>query len=208
MSAAPLTIALAKGRLLKDALKLLAKAGIEPLEDLATTRRLIVPATGNTRLLLLKDPDVAVYVERGAADAGIVGSDQVAESGCDLLEPRHLAIGRCRLSVCAPGPVDRPLEPQPGRALRIATKYPRLARRLLAERGVAIEVLELQGSVELAPMVGLSDAIVDLVETGRTLQENGLTERERLFEVNGMLVVNRAAWRLRLDRVRALVAAL
>lgn len=205
---APLTIALAKGRLLGDAIARLARLGIVPAEDPARTRLLVLPASGDARLLLLKDPDVPVYVERGAADAGIVGVDQVRESGCDVLEPLDLDIGRCRLSLCAPGPAERELAPLPGRALRIATKYPRLATRLLAQKGLGTEILELRGSVELAPVVGLADAIVDLVETGKTLQQNGLSERETLMPVSGRLIVNRAAWRLKMGQVQALIAGL
>lgn len=203
-----LTIALAKGRLLGDAVRLLARAGIVPAEDLAKTRQLVVEATGGARLLVLKDPDVPVYVERGAADVGIVGVDQIRESGCDVLEPLDLAVGRCRLSLCAPGPKEQALTTLPGRALRIATKYPQLATKLLAARGLGIEVLHLQGSVELAPVVGLADAIVDLVETGRTLAQNGLSERETLLHVSGRLIANRAAWRLKMSAVQALVVAL
>jgi len=203
-----LTIALAKGRLLSHTVGLLAKAGIVPSEDLAKTRLLVVPATGDAKLLMLKDPDVPVYVERGAADVGIVGADQLRESACDVLEPLDLGIGHCRLSLCAMGPKERELEPLPGRALRIATKYPHLASTLLAARGLGIEVLKLQGSVELAPVVGLADAIVDLVETGRTLEQNGLSEREVLLEVSGRLVVNRASWRLKLAEVQRLIAAI
>ena len=203
-----LTIALAKGRLLREAVARLARADIVPVEDVTKTRLLVVPAGADVRLLLLKDPDVPVYVERGAADVGIVGVDQLRESGCDLLEPLDLGLGRCRLSLCAPGPAEAPLVPLPGRALRIATKYPRVATELLGHRGVAIEVLELQGSVELAPVVGLADAIVDLVETGTTLRQNGLSERETLLDVSARVVVNRAAWRLKLPRVQALLRAL
>lgn len=203
-----LTIALAKGRLLTETLRRLAVAGIVPTEDVKTTRHLVIPASGGVRLLLLKDPDVPVYVERGAADAGVVGLDQIRESGCDVLEPLDLGIGVCRLSLCALGSPDDELKALPGRALRIATKYPRIARQSLSARGVGIEILELQGSVELAPVVGLSDAIVDLVETGRTLTENGLSERERLLEVSGRLVVNRAAWRLKMEAIQKLVAAM
>jgi ATP phosphoribosyltransferase len=203
-----LTIALAKGRLLETTVRLLAQAGIVPSEDLAKTRLLVVPASNDTRLLLLKDPDVPVYVERGAADVGIVGVDQLRESGCDVLEPLDLGIGRCRLSLCAMGPADRELVPLPGRALRIATKYPQVTTKLFAARGQGVEILRLQGSVELAPVVGLADAIVDLVETGRTLVQNGLSERETLLQVSGRLIVNRASWRLKMSAVQALVAAL
>lgn len=208
MPAESLTIALAKGRLLKDAVAMLARLGIVPSEDLQKTRQLVVEATGNTRLLLLKDPDVAVYVEHGAADVGIVGVDQLRESGCDVLEPLELSIGKCRLSLCAPGPAGAELKRLPGRALRVATKYPHLATRLLGQKGLGIEILELQGSVELAPVVGLADAIVDLVETGRTLVENGLSERETLLHVSGRLIVNRASWRLKMGAIQSLIAGL
>jgi ATP phosphoribosyltransferase len=204
----PLTLALAKGRLLNEAVARLATLGIVPSEDLQKTRLLVVPASNDVRLLLLKDPDVPVYVERGAADVGFVGLDQIRESGCDVLEPLDLQMGRCRLSLCAPGAPDRELKPLPGRALRIATKYPHLATRLLAQRGMGIEILKLQGSVELAPVVGLADAIVDLVETGKTLVQNGLSEREALMQVSGRLIVNRAAWRLKMGAVQSLIAGL
>lgn len=203
-----LTIAVAKGRLLEAAVQRLARAGIAPTEDLAKTRLLVVPASGNAELLILKDPDVPVYVEQGAADVGIVGVDQIRESGCDVLEPLDLGLGQCRLSLCAMGPRERELKPLPGRALRIATKYPRLATQLLAARGLGIEILELRGSVELAPVVGLSDAIVDLVETGRTLEQNGLCERETLLQVSARLVVNRASWRLKMQPIQQLVEAM
>ena len=204
----PTTIALAKGRLLDRSLELLSRAGVVPAEDVRRTRQLVVPASGNARLLLLKDPDVPVYVESGVADLGIVGSDQVLESQCDVLEPLDLGVGRCRLSVCAKGAKDEPITALPGRALRVATKYPHLASTLLAQRGLSIEVLRLQGSVELAPVVGLADAIVDLVETGRTLEENGLSEREKLLDVSALVIVNRASWRLRMEDVQRLLAAL
>jgi ATP phosphoribosyltransferase len=190
----PFRIALAKGRLLDVALARLAP--------------LVVPASGGVEILLLKDPDVPVYVERGAADVGIVGIDQIRESACDLLEPLDLQIGICRLSLCAPGRSDGKLVPLAGRALRVATKYPRLATELLGRKGLGIEILELRGSVELAPVVGLADAIVDLVETGTTLARNGLTEREVLLPVSGRLIVNRAAWRLRMSEVQRLVQGL
>lgn len=205
---APLRIALAKGRLLEEATRRLALLGIVPQEDLKKTRLLVVPASGNAELLLLKDPDVPVYVERGAADVGVVGIDQIRESGCDVLEPLDLNIGICRMSLCAPIPNAQPLEPQPGRALRIATKYPKLATLLLGQKGLGIEILQLQGSVELAPLVGLADAIVDLVETGSTLARNGLSEREVLLNISGRLIVNRAAWRLKLAEVQSLIAGL
>jgi ATP phosphoribosyltransferase len=207
-SSSKLTIALAKGRLLNETVARLARLGITPLEDLQKTRLLVIPATGNAQLLLLKDPDVPVYVERGAADVGVVGLDQIRESGCDVLEPLDLQMGRCRLSLCALGPPDRPLEALPGRALRVATKYPNIASRLLAMKGLGIEVLKLQGSVELAPVVGMADAIVDLVETGKTLVQNGLSERETLLHVSGRLIVNRASWRLKMGAVQQLISGL
>lgn len=203
-----LTLALAKGRLLRHVIKRLAQAGVHPEEDLFTTRKLVVPASNNTRLLLLKDGDVPVYVERGAADLGLVGLDQLRESGCDVLEPLDLGIGICRLSLCAPGPADAPLKALPGRALRIATKYPRLTTELLAAQGLSVEILKLNGSVELAPVVGLSDAVVDLVETGRTLVQNGLSEREVLLDVSARVVVNRASWRLKRAGIEALLRGL
>lgn len=201
-----LVVALPKGRLLDQALAYLDRAGYG-LDTDANGRRLMLPsAAGWVRYVLAKPADVPVYVEYGAADLGIVGLDVLRESQRDLLEPLLLPIGYCRLVVAAPaGRVSRPLrlEPYP----RVATKYPRLTEAFFRRRGVSAEIIELSGSVELAPLVNLADLIVDLVETGATLRDNGLVEVRTILHSQGVLVANRAAWRLKTRTVQAFVEA-
>jgi ATP phosphoribosyltransferase len=199
-----LTIALPKGRVLRAVVPLLARAGVDGNVLLADDRTLVreVPDAG-LRFLLLKPDDVPTYVEYGAADIGICGRDVLMERSCDVVQPLDLGVGRCRMVVAgivghAP-PVGVP---------RVATKYPRCAAEHFARRGVQAEVIYLQGSVELAPIAGLADLIVDLVETGATLSQNGLEEREDVARISSVLIGNRAAYKLRRDRVRSLVDAL
>jgi len=204
-----ITVALPKGRTLQATLDRFARAGLSPEEDFASTRKLIVPARGaQARFVLLKDPDVPLYVERGAADLGVCGLDHVLESGADLLVPLDLGFGACRLCLAAPrdSAVARGWQTgdsgaEKGRSLRVATKYPRLTARAFARRGVPLDVVRLSGSVELAAVADLADAIVDLVETGRTLEENGLVVVEDLLQVSARLVVNRASYRLKLEEL-------
>jgi ATP phosphoribosyltransferase len=212
-----LTIALPKGRLQKPVLERFARAGIAPEEDPGSSRKLIVPAAGGVaaRFLVLKDGDVPLYVERGAADVGVCGLDQLLESGADVLTPIDLGFGRCRLCVAAPR--GSRLAPEAGKAteytdaaelgrsLRIASKYPRLAARAFARRGIPIDLVRLSGSVELAAVAGLADAIVDLVESGRTLAENGLVVVQELLAVSARLVVNRASYRLKVEELLPLL---
>ena len=202
-----LRVALPKGRMADDALGLMLAAGLPaPLADAG--RKLVVPsADGRYQYILAKPSDVPTYVEYGAADIGVCGLDTLRESGRAVYEPLLLPFGRCRLSVCAP--VDRadiPLryESQP----RVATKYPKLTMEFFRKRGVNAEVIALNGSVELGPLVGLADLIVDLVETGGTLRANGLVEIRRVMESQAVLIVNRAAYRLKADIVRNAIHAL
>ena len=202
-----LRVALPKGRMADDALGLMLAAGLPaPLADAG--RKLVVPsADGRYQYILAKPSDVPTYVEYGAADIGVCGLDTLRESGRAVYEPLLLPFGRCRLSVCAP--VDRadiPLryESQP----RVATKYPKLTMEFFRKRGVNAEVIALNGSVELGPLVGLADLIVDLVETGGTLRANGLVEIRRVMESQAVLIVNRAAYRLKADIVRNAILAL
>ena len=182
-----ITVALPKGRTLGATLDRFARAGLAPEEDFAQTRRLIVPARGGAaRFVLLKDPDVPLYVERGAADVGVCGLDHVLESGADLLIPLDLGFGACRLSLAAPqgSPLVQGWKngeggAELGRSLRVATKYPRLSARAFARRGVP----------------------VDVVETGRTLEQNGLVVVDDLLQVSARLVVNRASYRLKLEEL-------
>ncbi|MGH9955782.1 MAG: ATP phosphoribosyltransferase [Pyrinomonadaceae bacterium] len=200
-----LTIAVAKGRLQVEALALLARAGIVVSDETLTSRRLAInDESGQYRFIFVKPADVPVYVEHGIADCGVVGRDVVMESGTDLLQPLSLNVGRCRLAVAAPTGVSL----SDLGMLRVATKYPRVATEYFAARGRPVEIIVLSGAVELAPVLGLADCIVDLVETGRTLKENGLEEFEVIGESTGRLVVNRASHHLRADAIISLIAAL
>jgi ATP phosphoribosyltransferase len=200
----PLTIALPKGRVLRVVAPLLTRAGVDATALLADDRTLVreSPAAG-VRFLLLKPDDVPTYVEYGAADLGICGRDVLMERPGDLYRPLDLQVGLCRMVVA--GVAGRAA---PTAVPRVATKYPRCAAEHFARRGVQADVIFVQGSVELAPIVGLSDLIVDLVETGATLAENGLEEHEEVARVSSVLVANRAAYKLRQDRIRPLVEAL
>ena len=198
-----LTIALSKGRLFKGASDIFRRAGVPfPAQE---TRRLIVDE-GDLRFLFVKDMDVPVYVEYGVADAGLCGSDVILESGSDVLTPLDLDYGRCRLVLAAPrGSAIGSHWPT---VLRVATKYSRIARSFLEARGLAAEIVKLQGSVEIAPGLGLADCIVDMVETGRTLAENGLEVVEELAATSARLVVNRASDHLKRDEIAALLERL
>ena len=200
--AGPLRVALPKGRIQKHVLKALG----DPFLD--ASRALVIDGKdGHLRFLLVKDPDVPAYVERGAADVGIVGLDVLREETHDVLEPLALPFGRCEMCLCSRPDVDlRAIARQ--RTVRIASKYPALAKEALAARGLPVEVIELKGSVELSVLVDLADAIVDLVETGETLKQNGLVVIERLFESTARVIVNRAAFRSRHDAVKAFLSSL
>jgi ATP phosphoribosyltransferase len=201
-----LTIALPKGRLQKPALDKFARAGVVPDEEPGASRRLIIPAGAGARFVVLKDGDVPLYVERGAADLGVCGLDQVLESGADLLTPIDFGFGRCRL--CLAAPRGSSVTAELGRSLRVATKFPRLTSQWFARRGVPVDLVHLSGSVELAAVSGLTDAIVDLVESGHTLEENGLVVVEEILQVSARLVVNRAAYRLKVEAMLPLLEAL
>jgi ATP phosphoribosyltransferase len=200
-----LTIAIAKGRLQDDALRLLARAGVRANEEALASRRLAMEdATGRYRFIFVKPADVPVYVEHGIADCGIVGRDILLESEAYLLVPLDLGIARCRMVVAAPN----------GKSLgdlgmlRVATKYPQVAAAHFGARGIPVEIIELSGSVELAPLLGLADCIVDLVETGRTLRENGLSVVEVIEESTGRLAVNRASYQLKTEAIADLIEKL
>jgi ATP phosphoribosyltransferase len=200
-----LTIAVPTGRLLDDAVRLLDRAGL-PVDGLGGDRRLLVDLAAGVRILLAKPTDLLTYVEQGAADAGIVGRDMLLEQGRDVYELLDLGFGACRAVVALPETRVEELW-QPGRALRIATKYPRIAARYFEQAARPVEIVVLYGSVELAPLVGLSDGIVDLVMTGRTLRENRLREVAEIARSTARLVVNRGSLS-RSARVADLVAAL
>lgn len=203
----PLIVALAKGRLLEPATGLFQRAGFEPSEP-PSTRRLLVPSLdGSLEFLFVKPADVPVYVESGAADLGVAGSDVLREVAADVLEPLALGFGACRMVVASPAPAPYPSLPG-GVTPRVATKYPRLTRAFFAETGLGVEIITVAGSVEVAPLVGLAHWIVDLVDTGRTLRENQLVERATILNVGAVVVVNRASHKLQLERHAALLKAL
>jgi len=197
-----LTVALSKGKLLAGTDALFRRAGLPFPED--PGRRLVVALDG-LRFLLVKDMDVPTYVEYGVADCGIAGRDVLLETGSDVYEPLDLGFGRCRLVVA------RLRGPEPdtlSSTLRVATKYPRLTGAHFLERGVSVEVVRLAGSVELAPGLGLADCIVDVVETGRTLEENGLVPVEEVAASSARLIVNRASYHARRAEVGRLLGTL
>ncbi|MEB2310774.1 MAG: ATP phosphoribosyltransferase [Sorangiineae bacterium] len=200
---APLTIAIPKGRVLRALAPLFERAGVDSRPLAADDRKLIRESEGGAlRFLLLKPDDVPTYVEYGAADLGVSGRDTLLERRYELYQPLDLGIGRCRMVVAGPRGAEVPPVP------RVATKYPRIALEHFASRGVQAEVILVQGSVELAPLVGLAHLIVDLVETGTTLHENGLEEREVICEVSSVLIANPSQYKLRHAEIQPLVARL
>ena len=204
-----IAIALPKGRLFLQTLDLFSRFGIDGLTTLADSRRLTLddPAHGLS-FLVLKPVDIPTYVEHGAADLGIVGTDLLREQGRDVYEPLDLGFGSYRLVVAEPADLCRPDSPAAWSALRVATKYPTLAERHFSRKGIQVEIVHLSGSVELAPAMGLAERIVDLVDTGRTLSENGLVEVEEILRASARLIVNRASLTTRYGAIRALIDAL
>ena len=200
-----ITIAIGKGRMQESALALLSRAGIF-LSDGVNSRRLaVMDESRQYRFIFVKPADVPVYVEHGIADCGIVGRDVLLESEADLLLPLDLGISRCRIVVAA---ADSGAMKNVQGMIRVATKYAQIARAHFGARGIPVEIIQLSGSVEIAPALGLADMIVDLVETGVTLRENGLTVVDEIAESTGRLVVNRASYQLKSDEVARLVSAL
>jgi len=206
-AAPPLRVALPKGRLLEPALALFERAG-HRVSDPGTTRRLLVPSDdGALSFLFVKPADVPVYVESGAADLGVAGTDVLREASADVLEPLTLGFGGCRMVVASRA--DAPYPSLPGGVTpRVATKYPRLTRAFFAETGLGVHIITVAGSVEVAPLLDLSHWIVDLVDTGRTLKENQLVERATILDVRAIAVVNRASHKLKLERLQGLLKAL
>jgi ATP phosphoribosyltransferase len=208
-----LTIALPKGRLLADCQELFAGVGLTPAEEFSTTRRLIIPSVdGSARFVVVRDKDLPTYVGYGAADLGVAGKDVLLESEKDLLEPLDLGFGFCRLMVAQPSflaAADKTGADRTGWGhLRVATRYPNITARHFAARGEQVEIIPLYGSIELAPLVGLADRIVDLVSTGETLRQNRLVEVEEVARITARLVVNRAAARIKQARLLPLIEAL
>ena len=200
-----LVIAVSKGRILKDTLPLLAEIGITPSEDPDKSRKLVLDTTeGNAKIVIIRATDVPTFVEYGAADVGVAGKDVLMEhDGDGFYEPLDLKIATCKLAVAG-----RSANMGNDKRIRIATKYAKTARKYFAEKGVQTEIIKLYGSMELAPLVGLSDYIVDLVDTGNTLRANGLVEIEDICEISSRLIVNKASMKLKHAEINALIERL
>ena len=205
-----LAIALSKGRILAETLPLLAAAGIVPDEDPETSRKLIIGTSlADVVLVLLRAADVPTYVQYGAADLGVAGKDVLLEHGSDgLYQPLDLGIGRCRLSVATRRGYDWAGTVQRGARIRVASKYVRTAREHFAGKGMHVDLIQLYGSMELAPLVGLADAIVDLISTGNTLKANDLVEVETIMPISSRLIANPAALKLKRGRMKPMIDAL
>jgi len=204
-----ITLALSKGRIFEETLPLLAAAGIEVTEDPEKTRKLILPTNrADVRVVLVRATDVPTYVQYGGADLGVAGKDILLEHGGDgLYQPLDLNIAKCRMSVAVRDDYDYLGMVKQGTRIRVATKYTTVARQHFADKGVHVDLIKLYGSMELAPLTGLADAIVDLVSTGKTLVANHLVEVEHIMDISSRLVVNQAALKLKRDVLRPLIDA-
>lgn len=202
-------IALSKGRIFKETLPLLAHAGVEPVDDPDTSRKLILDTNrDDTKLLILRAADVPTYVQYGAADVGVAGKDVLLEHGGEgLYEPVDLQIAKCKLMVAGRvEDVNQSQSAASGRRLRVATKYINSARRYYASKGEQVELIKLYGSMELAPLVGLADRIVDVVDTGNTLKANGLAPLEHIADISSRLIVNKASMKMKHEKVKSFIS--
>ena len=212
---ATLTLALSKGRIFDETLPLLRSAGIEVLEDPETSRKLILPTNQpQLRVVLVRASDVPTYVQYGGADLGVTGLDTLIEHGGDwagsgtgLYQPLDLKIAKCRMSVAVRADFDYVGKVKQGARLKVATKYTTIARDFFASKGVHVDMVKLYGSMELAPLTGLADAIVDLVSTGNTLKANHLVEVERIMDISSRLVVNQASLKMKHAQIRPIIDA-
>ena len=206
---AMITLALSKGRIFEETLPLLAAAGIEVLEDPEKSRKLILPTNrADVQVVLVRATDVPTYVQYGGADLGVAGKDILIEHGGQgLYQPLDLNIAKCRMSVAVREGFDYAVAVKQGSRIRVATKYTTIARQHFADKGVHVDLIKLYGSMELAPLTGLADAIVDLVSTGKTLVANHLVEVEPFMQISSRLVVNQAALKLKRDQLRPLIDA-
>ena len=204
-----ITLALSKGRIFEETLPLLRSAGIEVLEDPEKSRKLILATNqADVRVLVVRATDVPTYVQYGGADIGITGKDTLLEHGSDgLYQPLDLQIAKCRISVAVRADFDYASAVRQGSRLKVATKYVAIAREFFATKGVHVDLIKLYGSMELAPLVGLADAIVDLVSTGNTLKANHLVEVEHIMDISSRLVVNQAALKLKQVPIRRIIDA-
>ncbi len=204
-----LTLALSKGRIFEETAPVLAKAGIRPLEDPEQSRKLIIPTSNpDVQIIIVRASDVPTYVQFGAADFGVAGHDVLLEKGSDgLYVPIDLGIARCRMAVAVQKGFDYAAAVRQGSRLRVATKYVNCAREHFANKGVHIDTIHLYGSMELAPLVGLADASVDLVSTGNTLRANNLVEVESITEISARLIVNQASYKRKRTAIKKLLDA-
>jgi ATP phosphoribosyltransferase len=204
-----ITLALSKGRIFEETVPLLKAAGIEVLDDPEKSRKLILDTNQpDVRVLVVRATDVPTYVQYGGADMGITGKDTLLEHGSQgLYQPLDLQIAKCRISVAVRADFDYASAVKQGSRLKVATKYVEIAREFFASKGVHVDLIKLYGSMELAPLVGLADAIVDLVSTGNTLKANHLVEVERIMDISSRLVVNQAALKLKQEPIRAIINA-
>ncbi|WP_290873986.1 ATP phosphoribosyltransferase [Aquabacterium sp.] len=204
-----ITLALSKGRIFEETLPLLAAAGIEVSEDPEKTRKLILGTNRpDVRVVLVRATDVPTYVEHGGADIGVAGKDILIEHGGEnLYQPLDLNIAKCHMSVAVRADFDYAGAVKQGSRIRVATKYTTIAREHFANKGVHVDLIKLYGSMELAPLTGLADAIVDLVSTGSTLRANNLVEVEQIMNISSRLVVNQAALKLKREAIRSLIQA-
>ena len=204
-----ITLALSKGRIFEDTLPLLAAAGIEVLEDPEKSRKLILTTSRpDVQVVLVRATDVPTYVQYGGADIGVAGKDVLIEHGGEgLYQPLDLHIAQCRMSVAVRQDFDYAAAVRQGSRLRVATKFTHIARQHFADKGVHVDLIKLYGSMELAPLTGLADAIVDLVSTGSTLKANQLVEVEQIMPISARLIVNQAALKLKREALRALIDA-
>ena len=204
-----ITLALSKGRIFDDVMPLLRAAGIVVTEDAESSRKLILPTTRpDVRVVLVRPTDVPTYVQHGGADLGVAGKDVLLEHGGQgLYQPLDLNLAKCRMSVAVRTDFDYDSAVRQGSRLRVATKYTSVARSHFSDKGVHVDLIKLYGSMELAPLTGLADAIVDLVSTGSTLKANQLVEVEKIMDISARLVVNQAALKLKREPMRALIDA-
>ncbi len=204
-----ITIALSKGRIFEETLPLLAAAGIVPAENPETSRKLIIGTNRpDVRVVIVRATDAPTYVQHGAADLGVVGKDVLIEhGGAGLYQPLDLKIAKCRMSVAVPAGFDYENAVRQGARLKIATKYTKIAREHFASKGVHVDLIKLYGSMELAPLAGLSDAIVDLVSTGGTLKANNLVEVEHIMDISSRLIVNQASLKLKRETLGPILEA-
>nr|WP_328824853.1 ATP phosphoribosyltransferase [Uliginosibacterium aquaticum] len=204
-----MTLALSKGRIFEETLPLLAAAGIEPVENPESSRKLIIGTNrADVRLVIVRASDTPTYVQYGAADLGIAGKDTLIEhGGAGLYQPVDLNIAKCRMSVAVPEDFDYAAAVQRGARIRVASKYIKIAREHFAAKGMHVDLIKLYGSMELAPLVGLADAIVDLVSTGGTLRANKLREVEEIMQISSRLIVNQASLKVKRELLQPVIEA-